>query len=465
MPHVRPEIRPIARPAPRTELIGVRAGALRIGRNRLALACLAFAACFLALTVRLIELTALGTGEPATEHLAAATGTGTERADIVDRNGTLLATNLATASLYADAAAVPDPEAAADRLLTVLPGLDRATLVARLSSKRRFVWLQRHLTPRQQYAVNRLGIPGLHFQDEEERIYPHGRLLAHVLGYTDIDGNGIAGVEKSFNRELKDLGRSHDPLQLSIDIRVQHALRDELARAVGEFHAIGAAGVVLDAASGEVLGLASLPDFDPNHPGASPDTTLFNRATLGVYELGSVFKAFTVAMALDTGSVGLAGGYDATRPLHVARFTIHDDHPKKRWLSVPEILMYSSNIGAAKMALDVGAEEQQRFLGKLGLLRRLSIRLPEVGDPLRPSPWRDINTMTVAFGHGVAVSPLQYASAFSALINGGVLVPPTLLKRDRQAIWSAARPARRRSPACTATTARRCCRPSWRRSR
>ncbi len=211
---------------------------------------------------------------------------------------------------------------------------------------------------------------------------------------------------------------------------MQHALYDELTAAMARFHARGAGGIVLDVRTGETLGLVSLPDFDPNHAGAASQLARFNRISLGVYELGSIFKIFNTAMALESGKVGLKDGYDATKPLRAARFTIHDSHPKKRWLSVPEIFVFSSNIGSAKMALDLGGERQQAFLRRLGMLRRAAIELPEVGSPLSPSPWREINTMTVAFGHGIAVSPLQVASAAAAIVNGGILRPPTLLRRE-----------------------------------
>jgi len=424
-----------AAPAPRSrirvELVGVRASALRLGRSRLAVAGLVFAAVFALLSVRLVALTTFdGLSEPGLAEGGGGDAGGGARADVVDRGGRLLATNLHAASLYADASQVRDAHAVAEQLLRILPALDADELLRRLESRQRFIWLKRGLTPRQQDAVNRLGIPGLHFRNEPLRIYPHGRLAAHVLGHTDVDGYGIAGVEKFFDRELRLRARDDRSLELSIDLRVQHALRDELARASDRFKALGAAGVVMDVSSGEVLALASLPDFDPNHPSTSPETTRFNRATLGVYELGSVFKPFTVAMALDAGTVGLADGYDATKPIRISRFLIRDDHAKKRWLSVPEILIYSSNIGAAKMAMDVGGEGQQTFMRRLGLLRRPVLELPELGAPLSPERWRDVNIMTAAYGHGIAISPLQLASAFGALVNGGVLLPPTLRKAD-----------------------------------
>ncbi|MFQ5939754.1 MAG: peptidoglycan D,D-transpeptidase FtsI family protein, partial [Alphaproteobacteria bacterium] len=261
------------------------------------------------------------------------------------------------------------------------------------------------------------------------RVYPQGRLVAHVVGFTDIDGHGLAGMERTFEAELRQAAVG--PLALAIDMRFQQVLREELARSMAEFQAVGAAGVVLDARSGEVLAMVSLPDFDPHRPPNEPEAR-FNRASLGVYEMGSVFKVFTTAIALDSGVVRLTDGYDATRPIRVQRYLIRDFHPKKRWLTVPEIFVYSSNIGAAKMALDVGTDRQRAFLGKLGLLQPSALELLEVASPIVPFPWREINTMTIGFGHGLAVSPVQLAAAFAAIVNGGIMRPPTLLARENR---------------------------------
>ncbi len=404
---------------------------LRTGRGRLQFMGAIFAICFAVIAFRLGEVMLLG--EPGGSRLDRAQVQSpriVDRADIVDRQGVLLATNLVSPSLYADARVVLEPEAAADQLSRILPELSRAEIVGKLGSGRAFVWLKRNLTPRQHYAINSLGIPGLAFQEEQRRVYPLGNLAAHALGFVDVDNNGIAGVEKFFDEALMGRARAGEPLALSLDVRVQHALYDELTAAMARFHARGAGGIVLDVRTGETLGLVSLPDFDPNHAGAASQLARFNRISLGVYELGSIFKIFNTAMALESGKVGLKDGYDATKPLRAARFTIHDSHPKKRWLSVPEIFVFSSNIGSAKMALDLGGERQQAFLRRLGMLHRAAIELPEVGSPLSPSPWREINTMTVAFGHGIAVSPLQVASAAAAIVNGGILRPPTLLRRE-----------------------------------
>lgn len=413
-----------------TDLDATQEGVIREtierSRNRLLVTGGLFAVALLCISFRLVGLAAT----PGSDRSAAApirpVHLKMARADIVDRNGVLLATNLNTASLYADPKFVLDPDASAARLVAVLPSLDQAEVAEKLKSKRRFVWLQRNLTPSQQYDVNRLGLPGIDFEREQRRVYPHGRLTAHIVGFTGVDNDGLSGIEKRLD---EDLVRRADPLQLSLDIRLQHVVREEIVDAVSRYRALAGTGLVLDVASGEMLAMVSLPDFDANSPASASEDARFNRSSLGTYEMGSTFKIFTLAMGLDTNTVTLRDGYDATKPIRVSRFTIRDFHAKRRWLSVPEIFMYSSNIGAVKMALDVGLERQRDYLGRLGLLHASTIELPEVGKPLVPSPWRQINSMTIAFGHGLAVSPVQMASAVSAVVNGGIIYPATLLKR------------------------------------
>ncbi len=408
---------------------GIRQQTMEKRRNRLLAIGVVITFAFLVIAGRLIELTIPGKG--AEPHLASASPLRpavADRVGIVDSNGIIMATSLPTASLYADPVDVPDAGEAADKLVAVLPVLNRAEMMVKLKSTARFVWIRRNLTPKQKYQVNRLGLPGFYFQRGERRVYPHGRVAAHVLGFTDTDGLGIAGIEKYFDNVLRN-GKAS--LALSLDLRIQSILHQELSLAMTEFKALGAAGTVLDVQTGEVLAMVSLPDFDPNVPGSGGKDGAFNRMTKGVYEMGSTFKLFTMAMALDSGTVTLSDGYDASKPLRVARYTISDFHAKNRWLSVPEILVYSSNIGAAKMALDVGTSTQKRYLDRLWLLRPAAIELPEVGAPLIPSPWRQINTITIAYGHGIAVTPLQLASAVAALVNGGVYRPATLLKQRR----------------------------------
>ncbi len=413
-------------PCPPSRSDGLFRTAIETGRTRLLITGTVMALAFVIVGVRVVDLTVMRTpSEPQQANRSRSGTIETERADIVDRNGVLLATSLSTVSLSANPRHIMDTDAATQQLLRIMPELDADKLARDLSSERRFVWVKRRLTPRQQYAVNELGIPGLEFHREETRVYPHGRLMSHVLGHNDVDNRGLAGLEKTFNDRLR---MDNRPMKLSLDVRVQYILRDELAQAMQRFGAKGAAGVVLDVRSGEVAAMVSLPDFDANHPSVANDDQRFNRATLGVYELGSTFKIFTTAQALDAGIVDMNGGYDASKPLKVSRYTIRDYHAKNRWLSVPEIFMYSSNIGAAKMAIDIGGPAQKAFLADLGFLDPAAVELPEVGRPMVPDPWRPINTMTIAFGHGLSVSPLHLAAGVGAMVNGGRALAPTLIK-------------------------------------
>ncbi|MBP5857726.1 penicillin-binding protein 2 [Marivibrio halodurans] len=411
-----------------TRADGVFRQAIETGRTRLLITGAVMALAFVAVSGRLVDVAAIADPhEPRQLTAVRAQEVETERAAIVDRNGVLLATSLGTVSLSANPHKLLDPVEAAQKIATVLPELDPERLASRLSKETGFVWIHRNLTPRQQERVNRLGIPGVEFHKRESRVYPQGRLLSHVLGYTDVDNKGISGLEKSFDERLR---ARDEPLRLSIDVRMQHVLHEELQGAIDQFSAIGGAGVVLDVKTGEVAALVSLPDFDPNHPTADPQETRFNRATLGVYELGSTFKIFNTAMALDAGTVSMAGGYDASKPLRVANYTINDFHAENRWLSVPEIFIHSSNIGSAKMALEVGPAGQKAFMQRMGFLDRLDLEVGETGTPQYPDIWRPINTMTISFGHGLSVTPLHLASGVASMLNGGTRVSPTLLKRD-----------------------------------
>jgi cell division protein FtsI (penicillin-binding protein 3) len=395
-----------------------------------------FLLAFLVIGARLVEVAAFNIGDPRIAHAHSAEKPDAGRADIVDRNGVLLARTLAAVSLYANPKEIQkqDPRRVAQLLAALLPDLVESELYAKLTSDRSFVWIKRQLTPRQEAEVNRLGIPGLYFRAEDRRIYPQGKLAAHVTGYVDIDNKGLAGLERGFDEVLRD---RHEPVTLSLDVRLQYILREEIARQIGEFNAVGGMGVVMDVATGEVLAMVSLPDFDPNDPatatqsdsGSDAQAPGFNRATLGVYEMGSTFKIFNTAMALDSHVANLGSSFDATKPLQIGRFTIHDDHAQRRWLTVPEIFTYSSNIGSARMAVEAGIERQQDYLGRLGLLSTPVFELPELGAPHVPAVWHTVNSMTIAFGHGIAVSPLQMATAVSAVVNGGVLHHPTLIKQ------------------------------------
>lgn len=412
----------------RHQIDGVRKRALETGRNRLLVAGVVITLAFGGIATRLVDLTVWNGGteprvasyEPASENVIG-------RGDITDRNGIVLATSLPTASLYADPKRILDPQEAALKISSIMPELNPKVLAERMRMKGRFVWLARNLTPQQHFQINRLGLPGIAFQEGERRVYPHGPMAAHVLGLTNVDGLGIAGIEKQFDQHLRSASGA---LELSLDIRIQNILQEELKSTISEFSAIGGAGVVMDVRTGELIAMASLPDFDPNAPNQMNVETAFNRATKGVYEMGSTFKLFTAAMALDSGTVNMKSGYDASHPIRIARFAISDYHAKNRWLSVPEIILHSSNIGAAKMAIDVGTKGQQDYLRRLGLLDASELELPEVGKPLLPSPWRPINTMTISYGHGIAVSPVQLANGISILVNGGIRRPVTIMKVD-----------------------------------
>ena len=415
-------------PPEKIRIEGDRKTAIETGRNRLMVAGALFTAAFAVIGIRVVDVSVFSdNSEPRYTRSIAKDEKNTGRADIVDRNGVLMATSLNTASLFANPRLVLDPEQAAIRLATALPGINVKAIEKKLRSDRGFVWLKRHLTPRQQYAVNRLGIPALNFQREARRMYPLGSLASHALGFTDVDNKGLSGIERYFDKELR---TRQDSMALSIDVRVQHVLEHELGLAMKKFSAIGAAGLVMDVNTGEIVAMSSLPSFDPNQPGGIDQDLRFNRTTLGVYEMGSTFKIFTTAMALDAGTVNLRGGYDATNPIRIARFTIRDFHAKKRWLSVPEIFMYSSNIGTVKMALDVGISGHRSFLTNIGMMKPVGIELSETGAPLSPNRWREINSMTISFGHGLAVSPLHLVAGVSAMVNGGIYRTPTLVRRN-----------------------------------
>ncbi|ASW07039.1 penicillin-binding protein 2 [Rhizobium sp. 11515TR] len=362
------------------------------------------------------------------------------RPDIVDRNGALLATDIRTVSLFAEPNKIIDADEAVEELRKVLPDLDTKSTYKKLSAKSsHFAWLRRQLTPKQQNQILALGIPGIGFRPEKRRFYPGGTTAPHILGYVNIDNRGVAGMEKYIDDQgLADLaaaGMTNDqplqPVKLSIDLRVQGIVRDAVVNAVKNFQAKGAGAAVLDVHTGEVLGMASAPDFDPNYPNEGATEGWLNRMTNGTFEMGSTFKTFTMAMALDDGKVTLRDAFDATNPIRIGGFTIKDFHGQRRVLTVPEIFQYSSNIGTAKIADLVGIEGHKEFLTRIGLLTKMQTELPEVKMPSQPRVWKKINSITISFGHGVSTTPLQTAVAGAALVNGGKLIEPTFLPRTR----------------------------------
>jgi len=415
---------------------------LDVNRNakakaRLGLAIVAFAVVYGVIAARLVmfaeQSDGYGTRRSVTQDAVA-----TARPDILDRNGQILATDVKTPSLFAEPRKLIDVDEAEELLTAVLPDLDASEARDRLSSKRGFVWLKREITPKQQQEIHRLGIPGVGFLTENKRVYPNGPIVSHEIGHVNIDNQGIAGIEKWLDGQglaaLHMAGLATDrlekPVELALDLRVQFALRGELIAAREKFKAKAASGVVLNVNTGEIVALVSEPDYDPNNPHEANDPTRINRLTTGVFEMGSSFKVLTVAMALDSGKATLSSMFDASHPLQYGRFAIHDYEPMHRALSVPEIFTYSSNIGAARMALAVGVNGHQAFLKKMGQLDRLRTELPESAEPIVPKHWGELNSVTIAFGHGLSVAPLQAVMGIAATLNGGFLIPPTFLKRS-----------------------------------
>jgi cell division protein FtsI (penicillin-binding protein 3) len=371
---------------------------------------------------------------PPAERMAAT------RPDIVDRNGQILATDVYAPSLFAEPRKIQDVDDAVETLAPVLPELDANELRDRLSSRKGFVWLKREITAKQAYEIKRVGNPAFGFMAENRRVYPNNAEVSHIIGYVNIDNQGQAGIEKWLDtRGLAALhlvglatDRLQKPVELAVDLRVQHALREELIAAAEKYKAIAVSGIISDVRTGEVVAMVSLPDYDPNNPRQAVEPQRFNRITNGLFELGSTYKALTLAMALDSGKVTLNSTFDVRQPLVFGKFTIDDFHAQKRVLTVPEIFTYSSNIGTAKMALSLGIEQHKAFLRKMGQLDRLITELPESREPMYPKYWADINTATIAFGHGLSVEPLQAVMAINALVNGGDLIPPTFLKRNEE---------------------------------
>src|SRR5579864_46993 len=408
-------------------------------RARVGFVMLAFVAVYAVIGGRLVMF-AIGTDSHGARRGAGQDAIATARPDIVDRNGEILATDVKAPSLYGEPRRIIDKDEAIELLTATLPDLETAEVRQRLAGRKGFVWLKREITPQQQIDIHKLGIPGIGFLPENKRVYPNGPEVSHLIGLVNIDNQGIAGIEKWLDTNgLADLHRAgfatdrlQKPIELAVDVRVEHALRDELIKAEEKFHAHAASGVVSNVKTGEIVAMVSLPDFDPNSPKEANDPDRINRLTTGVYEMGSTFKAFTLAMALDSGKVGLDSMWDARGPLHYGKFTIHDDHPLGRFLSMKEVFTYSSNVGAARIALSQGVEAHKAFLRKMGQLERLRTELPESASPILPRHWSELNTVTIAFGHGVAVAPLQAVMGIDALVNGGYLIPPTFLKRTEQ---------------------------------
>ncbi len=415
----------VARPQ-RTRHAGARQTSILVAHQRLMLLMLLFVAGAIVIATRLLWLnfdTSGGRIAPNAIGLAA-------RGDIVDRNGEVLARTIEAWSIGVHPnKLLGRPEDLAPQLARLMPERTEAEYLAILKSGKKFAYLRPRAMPELVAAVNALGEPAMAYAREPERLYPQTNLAAHVIGYTDFDGRGVMGMERVLNDTFGDPLTRGKPVALSIDKRVQAAMESELSAAMVDLQAIGATGLVLDVNTGEVIAMVSLPVFNPNRSGEADPEAMRNNVTQSVYELGSTFKMLTMANAIDTGIVtDLGRRVDATVPIEVGRFKISDDHAQRRWLNVPETLVHSSNIATARFADELGAERAQAFYRKLGFDESPHIELRERGRPLWPQSWGRLTTMTVAYGHGIAVSPLHLASAYAAVVNGGIWRPATLMK-------------------------------------
>jgi cell division protein FtsI (penicillin-binding protein 3) len=431
-----PRTEPWRRRMLRTLLYGSNVDRNAKARARIGLAILAFGAVYAVIAVRLVMFAVVPESHFVRRGVAR-DAVATARPDILDRNGLILATDVRTPSLFAEPRRMIDVDEATELLTAVLPDLDAGELRERLGSRRGFVWLKREITTTQRKEIYRLGLPGVGFLAENKRVYPNSAEVSHLIGHVNIDNQGIAGIEKWLDghglQALHMAGLATDrlqkPVELAVDLRAQHALRDELIAAAIKFKVKAAAGLIVDCDTGEIVAMVSLPDYDPNTPKQANDPLRINRLTTGVFELGSTFKALTLAMALDSGKYNLNSPVDARGSLRYGKFSIGDYHGKNRVLTLPEVFIYSSNIGTARLALGLGVDHHKAFLKRLGQLDRLRTELPESAEPLLPKRWGELNTVTIAFGHGLSVAPLQAVAGINALVNGGLLIPPTFMKR------------------------------------
>lgn len=421
-------------------------------RNRIRLAMALGIALFAIVAARLVWIASLPVEDAISGQVQSALTN--SRPALLDRNGLELAIDIQAPSLFAEPRNIVDLDEAVEKLARALPELDRAFLRDRLDGDEGFVWLERELTPAQVDRVFRLGIPGIDFLSETKRFYPGGNVAAHVLGAVNIDNVGIAGIERYVDLEevalLQELGfardRTLEPMRLSIDLRVQNAMHRELSDALTRYQAIAAAGVMIDVDTGEIVALASLPDFDPNDPASALEPVdgrtdaRINRITAGTFELGSTFKTITMAAALDSGAVSITDRFDATHAIRFGRFAIDDFHGQHRVLTVPEIYKYSSNIGIIKAMQAMGKDAYRAFLTRLGLDAGPIVELPERKAASVPERFSEVGAATASFGHGLSVTPLQLAAAYAALVNGGSFVPPTLFARSEEEAAAVARP-------------------------
>ncbi|MBL8595346.1 MAG: penicillin-binding protein 2, partial [Devosia sp.] len=416
----------------------------RITRGRIAIVAALLVAGFLLIGGRLVQLAQERVDdaiEGVTRDVIQAS-----RPPIVDRNGIAIAIDIRVPSLYAEPRRIVDVASTAAQLRTVLPDLDEAWLRQRLTGDKGFVWLKRELTPAIEDRVMALGLPGIDFIEESKRFYPAGSELAHVIGSVNVDNQGIAGMELAIDRDelavLQEVGLARgaelEPKVLSIDTRVQYVMRNELLAALARFRAIAAAGAIINVRTGEIIAMASLPDFDPNEPATALKPDSFNRITNGTFELGSTFKTITIAAALDSGAVAIDDMIDAREGVRFGRFVL--DHGRHEIMSVSDVFRYSDNIGTIRIMERMGKERLRAFLGVAGFDQRSAIQLPERAAPRVPESFSDVGAATASYGYGFAATPMHMLTAVAALMNKGKLVPPTLFRRSAAEAEQLARP-------------------------
>ena len=416
-------------------LEGEAGKAISVARRRLIVTGAVFLLAFGAIGYRLVDLGVIQAGAEAERARIEARNTLAvgHRANIVDRNGIVLATSIRSWSIFADPSLVDDPGRTARILAHIFPQHSVRALEAKLRRKSRFVWIRRQASPAAYQQILRFGLAGIQARPDLRRVYPQRALVAHIVGSSDVDNKGIVGVEARMDKRIRTNAR---PLNLSVDLRAQAAVRDILARSITYWRALGGAAMVMDVRTGEIPAMVSLPDYDPYNLLRVPKIARFNRNTLGVYELGSVFKILNTAMALDYGVTHLREMYRVDKPVPAGRRFIRDSHPISKPIDTGTILVKSSNIGSAIIAKRIGGKRQKAFLRRAGMLAKIPLELPEAGQPLYPRRWRPVNTLTISFGHGIAVTPVHFVAAVAGIVNDGVMVAPTLLKRQNgRPLW------------------------------
>lgn len=400
-------------------------------RSRLVFVLFIFTLLYGSVVVRLIDLSLRN--NKAGNSVVAAVGKADlkiKRGNLLDRNGMILATNLRLASIYANPNDIINIDDAVAKITSLFKGVNKADLRKKLASNKQFIWIKRWVHPKELHDLNNLGIPGVYHRFEEKRTYPYKNLLSHVLGFVSIENKGLSGVEQNYNDMLSfpDSENKSNELQLSVDVRVQEILTSELKNIYNKHSAKAATGIIMNVDNGEIIAMASFPDFDPNVPSKVDISNTFNYATKGLFEMGSTFKTFAVASALDSKKIKMGDEFDARKPIKISRFTINDYHAKNEIMSIEDVMVHSSNIGTARIVEAMGAETEKKYFRKFNLLDELSFEVPETAKPSSPDRWGRLSAITIGYGHGISVTPLHVVSAMASIVNGGYKISPTLIK-------------------------------------